>query len=224
MRRRVPKKILILAKQELFQEIPTRIFKNATKNGCWYFKSKNETKVVDFVCHFSNKGKNKIFFAIKRLAYEFFLQDELSEDLLVYSKCGDKFCINPEHHYVAPLKDHAKKVEKEGKLKRRKGFKHSMETKAKMSNARKGIRLSKATRKKMSDKKKGVERNPDIVARTAEKHFRGENNACAKLTEKQVLEIRSKEGSISSRELANYYPVTHSHIRSIWRRSTWKHI
>lgn len=115
-------------------------------------------------------------------------------------------------------------MEEVGVFKRRSGFKHTPETIAKMSKAQKGKRISKPARLKMRLAKLGVKRDPDLVARTAEKYFRGENNACAKLTESQVLEIRSLKNVVSSRALEKRYPVTHSHIRSIWRKSCWKHL
>ena len=109
-------------------------------------------------------------------------------------------------------------------MKRRKDFKHSPETILKMSQAHKGKKPNKAVRLKMRLAKLGRKRNPEMVAKVAEKYFRGENNACAKLTEKQVLEIRSLKNRVSSHELAKQYPVTHSHIRSIWRKACWKHL
>jgi hypothetical protein len=147
----------------------------------------------------------------------------LPEGFAVYSNCDDKYCINPDHHYLSNPQTYLKKLAKNG-WKPRLGFKHSPETILKMSQSHKGKKPNKAVRLKMRLAKLGVKRDPELVAKTAEKYFRGENNACAKLTEQEVLEIRSLKNKVSSYELAKNYPVTPSHIRSIWRKACWKHL
>lgn len=54
----------------------------------------------------------------------------------------------------------------------------------------------------------------------------GENHQTSKLTEKQILEIRSlyATGYYSHRNLANLYNVDHSQIRNIIIRKHWKNI
>jgi len=53
---------------------------------------------------------------------------------------------------------------------------------------------------------------------------RGENSGMAKLTEKQVLEIREIGNAISQRKIASIYGICHSMIGSILRRENWTHI
>ena len=223
MKRLIPKSEVDKAKKELRDDFTSRIIKNINDKCCWHLYGIEKPKPVDFLVHFSERGTKKIFFKAKRFTFECFNGD-LPEGFVVYSNCDDKYCINPEHHYSSTVQAYLKKLQKNGLMKRRKNFKHSPETILKMSQAHKGKKPNKAVRLKMRLAKLGIKRNPEMVAKVAEKYFRGENNACAKLTEQQVLEIRSLKNRVSSNELAKQYPVTHSHIRSIWRKACWKHL
>ena len=55
---------------------------------------------------------------------------------------------------------------------------------------------------------------------------RGENNACARLTEEKVYELRRryKKSGVIQQELANEYGVTCSCISSIVRGRSWGHL
>ena len=225
MKRLLPKSLVDQAKADLREKVIKRIVKNANNRSCWHLNSIDGSKIVDAVCHFRDKGTKKIFFKAKRLVFEL-IKGDLPEGFSVYQSqsCDDKYCVNPEHHYSTTHSDYLKILQLEGVFRRRSGFKHKPETLAKMSQSHKGKKPTQQTKLKMSLAKIGVKRDPDLVARTAEKYFRGENNACSKLTEKQVLEIRSFKNVFSSRELEKNYPVTHSHIRSIWRRTCWDHL
>jgi len=225
MKRLLSKSLVDQAKRDLSQQVLSRIIINANNNGCWHLKSVDGRKIVDAVCHFRESGTKKIFFKAKRLIFEL-IKGNLPEGFVVYQSqnCDNKYCVNPDHHYSTTHSDYLKILEIEGTFKRRSGFKHKPETLAKMSQSHKGRKPTQQTKLRMSLAKIGVKRNPDLVARTAEKYFRGESNARAKLTEKQVLEIRSFKNVLSSRELEKRYPVTHSHIRSIWRRACWDHL
>lgn len=59
-----------------------------------------------------------------------------------------------------------------------------------------------------------------------DKHAKGENHGSAKLTEKQVLEIRQKysTGNYTQKELAEHYGVFNTLISRITLRKIWKHI
>lgn len=223
MKRRLPKALVDKAKTDLRDVFISRIIKNVNEKGCWHLKSADGSKIVDFLCHFSEKGTKKIFFKAKRFSFECFNGD-LAENFAVYSSCSDKYCVNPSHHYAATTSDYLRKLTQEGKMKRRSGFKHSPKTIAKMSQTHTGKKPGKEARLKMRRAKLGVARDPELVARVAEQYFQGEKNARAKLTEQQVLEIRELKNITSSRELAKRYPVTHSHVRSIWGRKCWTHL
>lgn len=224
MKRLIPKSEVDKAKKELKNAFISRIIKNVNDNGCWHLKAIQKPGAVDFIVHFSERGTKKIFFKAKRLAFEYFKGD-LPENFVVYPKCDDKYCINPDHHYSSTSYDYLQKLEKDGVFERRKGFKHSPATIAKMSKSQKGKKPGKSTRLKMRSAKLGVNnRSPETIERCAELYYRGERNATAKLTNEQVLEIRRLEKSRTCHELAEIYPVTARHIRAIWRRRVWKHI
>lgn len=53
---------------------------------------------------------------------------------------------------------------------------------------------------------------------------RGEDAATAKLTEGDVLKIRSLQGSLSGPKTARLFGVTHQSIYAIWDRETWAHL
>jgi len=56
--------------------------------------------------------------------------------------------------------------------------------------------------------------------------YYGSTNALSKLTESQVLKMRSeyRKGNISMRSLMKKYPVSYTTIRGIIKRIYWKHI
>ncbi len=70
------------------------------------------------------------------------------------------------------------------------------------------------------------EERRNISKGTAERTPRGENVNFAKLTERDVIEIRARyaRGRESSTKLAEIYGVYHSTILNIVHRKTWKHI
>ncbi len=223
MKRQLPKSLVDQAKADLREKVMKRIVKNANNRSCWHLNSIDGSKIVDAVCHFREKGTKKIFFKARRFVFEL-IKGDLPEGFAVYQNCDNKYCVNPDHHYATTPHDYLGILRLKGSYKGRSGSKHKPETLVKMSQSHKGKKPTQQAKLKMSLAKIGVKRDPDLVALTAEKYFRGENNACAKLTEKQVLEIRSFKNVFSSRELEKRYPVTHSHIRSIWRRTCWDHL
>jgi hypothetical protein len=69
-----------------------------------------------------------------------------------------------------------------------------------------------------------VDNTKDMVAKC--RTSKGENRPTAKLTETQVLEIRSKyaTGKYSQRDLGKEYGIDWGNIHCITARKTWKHI
>lgn len=98
------------------------------------------------------------------------------------------------------------------------GFKHSEEYKAKLSVARTGMKFSSESKKKMSDSaKEKFAQNPELGKLHGQK--------VAKLSEKDVTEIRSRFQSGESRfSIAEDYPVSPGNIWMIVSRKTWKHL
>ena len=64
------------------------------------------------------------------------------------------------------------------------------------------------------DDKMSKKRNPD---------YAGERNPSAKLTSKQVIEIRNIEG-LSQRQIAKIYKITQTMVGYIRRKENWKHL
>lgn len=58
----------------------------------------------------------------------------------------------------------------------------------------------------------------------AARHAHGERMSTAKLTEANVLEIRSLRGKELSKSIAARFGVQASHISNIWTRRLWKHL
>lgn len=109
-----------------------------------------------------------------------------------------------------------------GKLK---GYKHSEKSKRNMSEARMGCNLSKETRQKISDSRMGHSVSKETRQKMS-KSQRGENNPGAKLTSKEVLEIRhliSVDG-IPKKDLAIAFGVSVGSIYNIVSFRTWKHL
>ena len=97
------------------------------------------------------------------------------------------------------------------------GFRHTDETKQKMSEANKGKKLSKEHKKKLSQAGKGRKFPKEHIEKIS-----GERNAAAKLTWEKVREIRAKhvphEYSLS--KLAKEYSVGIRTIHKIIRNET----
>jgi hypothetical protein len=222
MKRSLLKSQVTEAKQALYKSFPSRIIKNANESDCWHLKSLNGEKIVNSLCYFSDRGKKKVFFKIKRFSFEYFQGEELPDNLAVYSHCANQFCLNLKHHYASTTQDYLNKT-KPNWIQARLGQKHKATTIALMSESHKGKTFSKESRKKMSVAKSGVRRADEVVERM-KILSQGENNARAKLTEEDVIEIRVQEGQSSSEILAINYSVSASHVRSIWRRRCCKHI
>lgn len=56
------------------------------------------------------------------------------------------------------------------------------------------------------------------------RHYIGENNHTAKLTEEQVREIIDLKGKISQRKISAQYNICLNHVKTIHAGKTWKHI
>lgn len=224
MKRQLSKFLVDQAKLDLREKIIKRIVKDVSAKGCWHLKSVNESKIVDAVCHFRDRGTKKIFFKARRLVFEL-IKGDLPEGFTVYQNCEDKYCVNPDHHYATTRSDYLGILKLKGVNNRRSGFKHKPETLIKMSECRKGKKPSELSRLKMRLARLGIDnRSPEVIERCSELYYRGEKNVTAKLTNEQVLEIRRLEKSCSASELAKHYPVAAKQIRAIWRRICWKHL
>lgn len=64
----------------------------------------------------------------------------------------------------------------------------------------------------------------DMVVKGRGRNSCGEDNGLSKLTEAEVLAIRSQQGLLSSRKVAAQYGITHRTVLLIWKRRVWKHL
>lgn len=110
------------------------------------------------------------------------------------------------------------------------GFRHSDETKRKLSASAKrtknftGRRHSEETKRLISEKKKGVKQYPGVVERRAEsmRKHKGRRNA-KKFDERQIRDIRSRcEAGAKSIDLAREYGVSDSVICEIKKRRSYR--
>jgi DNA-binding transcriptional regulator YiaG len=53
---------------------------------------------------------------------------------------------------------------------------------------------------------------------------RGSNNPCSKLTEEQVIQIRSLKNQLSQNRLAEMFNISRSVIKDILNQRTWRHL
>lgn len=120
----------------------------------------------------------------------------------------------------------AGKVEMTSEIRRkmsesRKGVRCSEETKRKISESQKGKRLSDETKIKISESARGRRLSKETKIKISESG-RGSRNRLAKLTEEQVLAIRSDPRR--NPEIALKYEVSPKTISKIKCRASWKHI
>lgn len=65
---------------------------------------------------------------------------------------------------------------------------------------------------------------PHTAEHRAKQGRAGEANASARLTDDDVRYIRSSEGKVPRKKLAERYEVRADHIRDIQKRKTWRHV
>jgi len=124
----------------------------------------------------------------------------------------------------------------------RKGWNHSDEAKAKISKAHKGRKITNEQKesvrkahlgKKLTEEHKekirqcviGRKHSEEAKVKVSEAH-RGELNGTAKLTDKQVVQIKNllKSGTMLSKDIAKMFNVSVQTICFINKGKTWKHI
>lgn len=123
-----------------------------------------------------------------------------------------------------------------GRGKRSRAFCRRMATVAKLTKNALGHSVSEKTREGISENLKAYYENNPKERNRIGKHFEayyqahephhGERHGMAKLTERQVREIRQEyaEGNIMQTGLGRRYGIDQSTVSSIVRRKNWRHI
>jgi len=111
------------------------------------------------------------------------------------------------------------------------GLVHSEKTKRKISESHKGIKLSVDHKRRISEAGMGrvsSRRGIPLSLKTKQKISeltRGEKNASARLTEREVLEIyRKADRGELHRKIAAEYKIAETTVYNIYARRTWKYL
>jgi len=216
----------------LAKKFLSKIKKDANDDGCWYLKSDNGSTFKD-VFYFKRKG-----YKAKRFSYAHF-KGKIKPSLKVLCKCGDKLCINPDHHFLGTGSDQIKLIMSRG-WKHKKGWKQKPEVVKIISKTHKGKVISQemrehlrkmnlgkkhspAIRKKMSKNRVGIPVKEEARKKIAFSK-QGEKNYNTRLTADEVIKIRKAEGRMTVAKTAAKFSISQIHVINIWRKKAWKHL
>lgn len=216
----------------LAKKFLSKIVKDANDNGCWYLKSDDGSSFKD-VFYFKRKG-----YKAKRFSYIHF-KGKIKTGLKVLCKCGDKLCINPDHHFLGTGSDQIKLIMSRG-WKHKKGWRQKPEVIKIISKTHKGKVISREmrehlrkmnigkkhsliTRMKMSRNRIGIPVQEEARKKIAVTK-QGEKNYNTRLDAETVGKIRSLEGKMKISKVADKFSISYVHVVNIWKRKVWKHI
>lgn len=138
---------------------------------------------------------------------------ELPKGLNVCHTCDNRSCVNPAHLFLGTQKDNIQDAVQKGRM--AKGLKNGSYTRP--------DRRARGDRHGSRIHPESLPRGDRHYSRLhPEKLSRGEKHSNSKLTESQVLGIRSEKGS--QRGVAKKYGVSYTTVRRIIRRETWSHV
>lgn len=216
----------------LSEKFLSKIQKDVNDNRCWYLKSDDGSSFKD-VFYFKRKS-----YKAKRFSYIHF-KGKIKPSLKVLCKCGDKLCINPDHHFLGTGSDQIKLIMSRG-WKHKKGWKQKPEVIEIISKTHKGKvipqemreHLRKAnlgkkhsliTRMKMSRNRIGIPVKEEARRKIAATK-QGEKNYNTRLDAETVRKIRSLEGKMKISKVADKFSISYVHVVNIWKKKVWKHV
>jgi len=165
--------------------------KTESEKACWIWQGIKSSGGYGFL-----KIRRRMI-AAHRLAYAIAKGDP--GGMYVCHKCDNPACVNPQHLFLGTNRDNQIDARTKGLLNPPRGDSHYSRT---------------HPEKTARGDRSGRRRKPESY-----QHLSGENSPYAKLTDKQVEEIRQLygEGYDTLAEIGNYYGVCASHVHDIVR-------
>jgi hypothetical protein len=183
---------------------------------------KTRLELKEKVIRYINKGNNKnscwewtgclhhsgygviqfknIQYQAHRLMYQFFV-GSIPEGLLVCHKCDNPRCCNPAHLFIGTPKENSQDMVKKGRA---------------LFGDRNPSRIFPERRPRGANH--WTKLKPTNI-------LRGSENPKAKLTERNVIEIRKlRKDGIRIKDLSTRFGVSETHIKYIIYRKSWVHI
>jgi hypothetical protein len=112
------------------------------ENGCWiWIGGKNSTNYG-----YLNIGKKRI--SSHRFSYMWY-KGGIPKGMLVCHVCDNPICCAPEHLFLGTQKDNIQDALKKGRMHNMLGFKHTLDSRKKMSIAKTGTKMSEDAKKKL---------------------------------------------------------------------------
>ena len=185
--------------QKIIEKFWSRVDKQGA-NDCWEWMGNLWNNGYGRFC-FSVNG-NLTTIGAHRFSYEINSGEPISKGLFVYHQCDNPKCVNPSHLFLGTNSDNLLDASKKGRT--------------------------------ATGKRNGQHTHPERSIRGdahwtrihPEKKLRGVSNGRAKLTEKEIIEMRFlySTGKFSYEKLAKKYSITSVQVGNIIRKESWTHV
>ena len=150
----------------------------------------------------------------------------------VIEECTFEELDDKEEYYMKMYKSLNKRYGFNIKITEHKKYRHSEETKQKISKIHKGRKVSEETRRKLSIAFKGRVMSPESIRKMSEKRkgqMQGEENNWSKISNKQAEEIlkflmKKESWTVSMGEVANMFNVPYDVVVNLKNNKSYKGI